>query len=123
MDGRKAVISVALIIAMMAFVSCTHGVEDPVKTKSFQDFVRSIAAGRKPIGLAPIMQNALTPIDVSQIRNEFATFGEFESLQFVGMDHRGGYTRYFYLVRFSHRKQGVMFVLDSHQRIAGFFLR
>lgn len=111
-----------LIAAAVAFIGCAGGPEDPAKTARFDTFFRGVLAHHVPTqGVTPAMQAALTPATFSQVDSIFANCGTFEKLSYLGEDSAQGYERYHYAAIFDKGKQGVMFVVDSHGDIAGFF--
>jgi D-alanyl-D-alanine carboxypeptidase len=95
--------------------------EDPQLTTRFTEFLAAITSGKMPSGLDTAMATAFTPAAVNQLQQFYSTYGAFQSLQYVGQDSVQTYRRYHYTAVFAKGKLPVMFVLDAHGSIAGFF--
>ena len=73
-------------------------------------------------GITDAMKTAFTPTIIDQVRTNFAPLGNFQRLQFTHEDGAAGFTRFHYIAIFDKGTQPVIFVLDSNQNIAGFFV-
>lgn len=94
----------------------------PQLTAQFTTFFTDVLAGKVPTqGLTDEMQSALSPAVVSQLQQFYRTLGTFQKLSFKTQDSVQGFARYHYTAVFQNGSPGVMFVVDSSDRIAGFF--
>lgn len=91
-------------------------------TARFTSFFADVLAGRTPTqDLTDKMQSALSPAVLSQLQQFYGTLGTFQKLSFKDQDSIQGFRRYHYLAIFQNGSPGVMFVIDSDDKIAGFF--
>jgi hypothetical protein len=91
-------------------------------TTRFTAFFTDVLAGKAPTqGLTDKMQTALTPAVLSQLQQIYGTLGTFQKLSFKFQDSMQGFQRYHYTAVFQKGSPGVMFVVDSSDKIAGFF--
>jgi hypothetical protein len=91
-------------------------------TARFTAFFTEVLAGKAPAqGLTDKMQSALTPDVLSKLSAYYGTLGKFERLTFKAEDEVQGFQRYHYTAVFSNGSSGVLFVVDSDGKIAGFF--
>ncbi|MFY9720545.1 MAG: hypothetical protein WAK16_12980 [Candidatus Cybelea sp.] len=97
------------------------GAPAPALTATFTRFVAELLGGETPSErMTAAMKSGLTPTLLSQIRNSFASYGEFQRLHFVSHDTMQTYQRYHYIALFENGKQPLLFVTDSTGAIAGF---
>ncbi len=91
-------------------------------TVTFTRFLAELLAGQTPTErMTTAMKSGLTPTLLSQIRNAFSSYGEFQRLRFVSHDTMQGYQRYHYTALFeSGKEEALLFVTDSSGAIAGF---
>jgi bifunctional DNA-binding transcriptional regulator/antitoxin component of YhaV-PrlF toxin-antitoxin module len=95
---------------------------DAALTARFTSFFQDILAHRVPsTPMIPKMRSSLTPANISQIDQTFASYGAFKDLTYVAHDTLQGYQRYHYRANFAKGSQGLMFVTDASGAIAGFF--
>ena len=98
--------------------------EDPALTQRFTRFVTSVLAGTvDTTGLSAAMASGLTPDAVKQLAAYFTKDGTFVKLKYLSQDTVEGYRRYHYTAVFSGGSQPMLFVLDSNNDLAGFFLQ
>lgn len=91
-------------------------------TARFTAFFTEVLAEKVPSeGLTDKMQAALTPAVVSELHTFYAPNGTFQKLSFKAQDYVQGFRRYHYVAVFEHGSLGVMFVVDTNGKIAGFF--
>lgn len=92
------------------------------QTAHFTTFFTQVLGGHVPsANMSSQMRAGFTSQLLSQVDGAFAALGKFRELQFVSADSMQQYTRYHYRAVFEQGSQGVMFVLDSHGTIVGFF--
>lgn len=123
MNNRAEFIRLLACTATIALISgCTRGVEDPAKTQRFTTFLQGILAGKlAERDLTEAMKTALTPEHIAEIRQQYRANGALKGLRFLGQDQLEGFDRYHYVATFDQGTQGMIFVLDSGGRLAGFF--
>lgn len=97
------------------------GAPSAALTITFTRFLAELLAGQTPSErMTTAMKSGLTPTLLSQIRNSFSSYGEFQRLHFVSHDTMQSYQRYHYTALFENGKEALLFVTDSSGAIAGF---